>query len=54
MKHAPEFVVSACRGKDALTATRAKRLAKEMRRRGRAVDAYHCAVCREWHVGSKP
>lgn len=47
-------VLSACQGKDALDAARARKVARRMRARGRIVAAYRCPVCREWHVGRPP
>lgn len=42
-----------CRGKVQLTATRAKQVAREMRRNDRGRMApYHCEHCGWWHVGS--
>lgn len=42
-----------CTGKGAYTPTQARRIATEMRRRGRKkMDPYHCIHCNAWHVGS--
>lgn len=41
-----------CRGKVQLTATRAKQVAREMRRNDRGRMApYHCKHCGHWHIG---
>lgn len=50
-RRAPRIV--ACHGKEALEPSRARSLAKAMRRRGkRTVNAYHCDHCGGWHVGT--
>jgi hypothetical protein len=50
----PERVRSACAGKAKHSPTRAKQIARDMRRRHgeTAIDAYHCPHCGGWHVGS--
>lgn len=50
---AANYLETCCMGKDKLSASRARKVAQEMRRRGRdGVQPYHCMHCREWHVGN--
>lgn len=50
---AANYRETCCDGKDKLSAGRARKVAEQMRRRGRAgVQPYHCVHCGEWHVGN--
>lgn len=45
-----------CQGKEGFTATQARQIATDMRRRGSKkfqLHAYHCGHCSKWHVGSR-
>lgn len=44
--------IVSCTGKDALSATAAKRLARKIREKGDRVVPYLCTHCRAWHVGT--
>lgn len=47
--------VYACAGKDPLTRTQARDIAKRMRTRRKApLMAYRCGFCQSWHVGNRP
>ena len=43
-----------CTGKDPLTWAQAKGILDRTPRKGRTITAYHCPVCRAWHVGNPP
>lgn len=45
----PQFY--SCVGKDALTVTQARQIAKRMRKNGQRVKEYRCDRCGQWHVG---
>ena len=44
--------MSQCEGKEALTPDRARQLVRDMAKRKSYVQAYRCAVCKNWHVGA--
>ena len=50
----PTSRLAVCDGKDGMTPARAKNVAKSMRSRGARAQAYRCAFCRQWHVGTTP
>jgi hypothetical protein len=43
-----------CEGKSPLTWAQAKGILDRTPRKGRTITAYHCPVCRAWHVGNPP
>jgi len=43
---------AACAGKERMTASVAKRIAAQMRRRGATVDSFKCCHCGGYHLGS--
>jgi predicted Zn-ribbon and HTH transcriptional regulator len=48
--HTPE---GCCEGKESLSSTQARRIARTMRRKDRGrLQPYHCPGCGFWHVGS--
>jgi hypothetical protein len=54
MTFAPNIAEASCTGKDSYTSSRARRIADDMRKRGRkSVQPYHCVHCGQWHVGSR-
>lgn len=48
----PELLDGGCDGKRPWPFTVAERIARRMRRQQeRRVSAYHCEICKNWHVG---
>lgn len=45
-------VLAMCHGKEPLTWAHAKAILDRTPRKGRKKVAYHCPICRAWHVGS--
>ena len=50
-RHDQWTIAAQCQGKDRLTSSQARTIAKRMKRAGRTTGAYRCTVCGEWHVG---
>lgn len=50
----PQLVAATCTGKDGLTWAQAKGILDRRSAKERGFVAYHCPICRAWHVGSPP
>jgi hypothetical protein len=44
--------IAMCSGKDPLTWVQARKILDRISHKHRRDTAYHCAVCRGWHIGS--
>lgn len=47
----PDHQAAACTGKEPLSETVAKKIAKRNTRSDRRREAYHCTYCGFWHLG---
>lgn len=48
----PDRIAAMCVGKEGLTWVQAKAILDRTPRKGRTKTAYHCPVCKAWHLGS--
>lgn len=51
-RHDASMVLSMCEGKVPLNWAQAKAILDRTPRKGRQKIAYHCKVCRAWHIGN--
>lgn len=45
--------LAVCAGKEQLTASIAKNIARRHKDKGRSTEAYKCDFCHYWHIGTK-
>ena len=49
-----QAIVVICHGKDPLSWAQARHILDRVTHKRKSITAYHCPVCRAWHVGNAP